>query len=169
MNSGLMLTSALIGTVNYAAVFTIPGGINQDPNSPYFSQPILYHSHREKDLLLFLWFTGVALFSALLALVAMVGIQMSRFCSNDFYMALPFRFVAALASLFVSTVFTITAGFKAYNILDIKFNVNVFMGPAFFLLCLACFDTVYLTLNYMYFAFRCSFSYRGQEMSETSE
>ncbi|XP_057489595.1 uncharacterized protein LOC130775498 [Actinidia eriantha] len=169
MNSGLMLTSALIGTVNYAAVFTIPGGIDQDRKSPYFSHPILYHSPREKDLLLFLWYTGVGLFSSLLALVAMVAIQLSRFCSNDFYMALPYRFVAALTSLFVSTVFTITACFKAYNILDIKFNINVFMGPAFFVLSLFYFDTVYLTLNYLYFALRCSFSYKGQEMSETSE
>ncbi|XP_057486994.1 uncharacterized protein LOC130773076 [Actinidia eriantha] len=169
MNSGLLLTSALIGTVNYAAVFTIPGGIDQDRKSPYFSHPILYHSPREKDLLLFLWYTGVGLFSSLLALVAMVAIQLSRFCSNDFYMALPYRFVAALTSLFVSTVFTIAACFKAYNILDIKFNINVFMGPAFLVLCLFYFDTVYLTLNYMYFALRCSFSYRGQEMSETSE
>ncbi|XP_057487079.1 uncharacterized protein LOC130773145 isoform X2 [Actinidia eriantha] len=169
MNSSLMLTSALIGTVNYAAVFTIPGGIDQDRKSPYFSQPILYHSHNEKDLLLFLWYTGVGLFSSLLALVAMIGIQLSRFCSNDFYMALPFRFVAALTSLLVSTIFTITACFKAYNILDIKFNINVFMGPAFYVLCLIYFDTVYLTLKCMYFALCGWFSYRGQEMSETSE
>ncbi|XP_057489673.1 uncharacterized protein LOC130775564 isoform X2 [Actinidia eriantha] len=65
MNNGLMLTSALIGTVNYAAIFTIPGGIDQDRKSPYFSQPILYHSHREKDLLLFLWYTDQRLLHGL--------------------------------------------------------------------------------------------------------
>ncbi|GFY84702.1 hypothetical protein Acr_03g0014760 [Actinidia rufa] len=169
MNSGLMLTSALIGTVNYAAVFTIPGGIDQDRKSPYFSQPILYHGHKEKDLLQFLWYTGVGLSFALIALVAMVAIQLSRFCSNDFYMALPFRFVAAMTALLVSTVFTTTACFTAYNILDVKLNINMNMGLTFSVMCLVYFDSVYLTLNYMYFALRCSFSYRGQEMSETSE
>ncbi|GFY84666.1 hypothetical protein Acr_03g0014400 [Actinidia rufa] len=109
MNNDLMLTTAIIGTITYAAVFTIPGGIDQYRKSPYFSQPILYHSQREKDLLLFLWYTGVGLAASLLAMIVMVGIQLSRFCSNDFYMALPFRFVAALTSLFFFAVFTITA------------------------------------------------------------
>ncbi|KAG5550141.1 hypothetical protein RHGRI_015183 [Rhododendron griersonianum] len=32
MNSGLLLVSALIGTVNYAAVFTLPGGFDSNSN-----------------------------------------------------------------------------------------------------------------------------------------
>ena len=111
-----------------------------------------------------MWYTGVGLFSSFVALVTVVAIQLSRFCSNDFYMALPIRYVVALTTTFVSTVFTTNACFKAYDILDIKFNVDVFMGPAFFVLCLVYFDTIYLTLNYMYFALRCSFLYRCHEM-----
>ncbi|GFY84672.1 hypothetical protein Acr_03g0014460 [Actinidia rufa] len=164
MNNGLMLFSALIGTVNYAAIFTIPGGIDQDRKSTNFSHPTLYHSNHETDLLLFLWYTGGGLFSSFVALVTMVAIQLSRFCSNDFYMALPIRYVVALTAIFVSTVFTTNACFKAYDIMDIKFNVDVFMGPAFFVLSLVYFDTIYLTLNYMYFALRCSFLYRCHEM-----
>ncbi|GFY84653.1 hypothetical protein Acr_03g0014270 [Actinidia rufa] len=125
MNNGLMLFSALIGTVNYAAIFTIPGGIDQDRKSTNFSHPTLYHSNHETDLLLFLWYTGGGLFSSFVALVTMVAIQLSRFCSNDFYMALPIRYVVALTAIFVSTVFTTNACFKAYDIMDIKFNVDV--------------------------------------------
>ncbi|GFY84715.1 hypothetical protein Acr_03g0014890 [Actinidia rufa] len=132
MNNGLMLFSALIGTVNYAAIFTIPGGIDQDRKSTNFSHPTLYHSNHETDLLLFLWYTGGGLFSSFVALVTMVAIQLSRFCSNDFYMALPIRYVVALTAIFVSTVFTTNACFKAYDIMDIKFNVDVLYGTGIF-------------------------------------
>ncbi|KAG5550145.1 hypothetical protein RHGRI_015187 [Rhododendron griersonianum] len=93
MNGSLLLVSALIGTVNYASVFTLPGGFDSNSNrdSRDYGCPVLYGTGKERDLVLFLWFTGVALYAALVSLVEMVLIQMSKFASSDFFTALPFR------------------------------------------------------------------------------
>ncbi|THG21105.1 hypothetical protein TEA_020179 [Camellia sinensis var. sinensis] len=94
MNNGLMLVTALIGTVNYAALFTLPGGYDQDNQSKTYGEPILLiRKDTEDDTSKFLWYISIALFSSLFALVSMLSIQLSRFRSNDFYIALPFRYI----------------------------------------------------------------------------
>ncbi|XP_058215091.1 uncharacterized protein LOC131326353 [Rhododendron vialii] len=161
MNGGLLLVSALIGTVNYAAVFTLPGGFDSNRDSRGSGRPVLYGTDKERGLLLFLWFTGVALYAAFLSLVEMVVIQLSKFASSDFFTALPFRYIVAITALYVSVVFTILAVFEAYDIIDLHFNVYVFLGPALAVVTIVFIDVVYLTLCCLCLALCCSLSHRG--------
>lgn len=53
MNNGLMLISTLIGTVNYAALLTPPGGYRQDKEDPLYGRPVfLTEVGRDAHLLL---------------------------------------------------------------------------------------------------------------------
>ncbi|KAF7142837.1 hypothetical protein RHSIM_Rhsim05G0188900 [Rhododendron simsii] len=156
MNGSLLLVSALIGTVNYAAVFTLPGGFNSDRG-----RPVLYGTDKERDLLLFLWFTGVALYAAFLSLVEMIVIQLSKFASSDFFTALPFRYIVTITALYVSVLFTILACFEAYDIIDLHINVYVFLGPALAVATIVFIDAVYLILCRLCLALCCSLSHRG--------
>ncbi|XP_058215092.1 uncharacterized protein LOC131326354 isoform X1 [Rhododendron vialii] len=161
MNNSLLLVSALIGTVNYAAVFTLPGGFDSNRDSRGPGRPVLYGTDKERGLLLFLWFTGVALYAAFLSMVLMVVIQLSKFASSDFFTALPFRYIIAITALYVSVVFTILAVFEAYDIIDLHINVYIFLGPALAVLTIVFIDVVYLTLCRLCLAFCCSLSHRG--------
>ncbi|CAL5420654.1 unnamed protein product [Camellia sinensis] len=165
MNNGLMLVTALIGTVNYAALFTIPGGYDQDNQSKTYGEPVLLiRKDTQDDTVKFLWYISIALFSSLFALVAMLSIQLSRFRSNDFYIALPFKYIVAVTALACSTIFTITACFQAYILDRISFNSDSYMWPAGVLMALVYIDALYLTSYYMFFVIGCSFAYKGQEM-----
>ncbi|XP_028076363.1 uncharacterized protein LOC114278500 isoform X2 [Camellia sinensis] len=165
MNNGLMLVTALIGTVNYAALFTLPGGYDQDNQSKTYGEPVLLiREDTEDDTVEFLWYISIALFSSLFALVAMLSIQLSRFRSNDFYIALPFRYIVAVMALACSTIFTITACLQAYILDRISFNSDSYMWSAGILMALVYIDALYLTSYYMFFVIGCSFAYKGQEM-----
>ncbi|XP_052175450.1 uncharacterized protein LOC127790190 [Diospyros lotus] len=115
MNSELMLAVALLGTVNYATLFTVPGGFDDDNNSGSFGRPKFFSTKKEDQLLSFLWYTEATLFSTLIALTTMLLIQLSRFTNDDFFMILPVRYLGSLAALFVSTIFTIAACAEAYT------------------------------------------------------
>ncbi|KAG5550158.1 hypothetical protein RHGRI_015196 [Rhododendron griersonianum] len=161
MNGSLLLVSALIGTVNYAAVFTLPGGFDSNRDSRDPGRPALCGTGKERDLLLFLWFTGVALYAAFLSLVEMVVIQLSKFASSDFFTALPFRYIVAITALYVSVLFTILACFEAYYIIDLRINVYVFLGPALAVATIVFIDSAYLILCRLCLALCCSLSHRG--------
>ncbi|XP_052176276.1 uncharacterized protein LOC127790701 isoform X1 [Diospyros lotus] len=164
MNNGLMLVSTLIGTVNYATLFSIPGGYVDDNESKSFGRPKFFSTKKEDQLLVFLWYTGVALFSSVIALASMLVIQLSRFTDDDFFMTLPLKYVGALAALFVSAIFTVAACVETYLIIEINVNPYYLMWPLVGFLILLSIDVVYLTFDYMYFAIRCAFSFTGQEM-----
>ncbi|XP_052176283.1 uncharacterized protein LOC127790705 isoform X2 [Diospyros lotus] len=165
MNNGLMLVATLIGAVNYATLFTIPGGFVDDKNSASFGRPKFFSTKKEDQVLSFLWYTGVALFSALIALTAMLLIQLSRFTNNDFFMILPVRYLGSLAALFISTIFTIAACAQAYVIIEINVNPYKVMWPAIGFLIFISTDVVYRTFHYLYFAFCCSVLFAGREVA----
>ena len=165
MNNGLMLVATLIGTVNYATLFTIPGGFVDDNNSASFGRPKFFSTKKEDKVLSFLWYTGVALFSSLIALTNMLLIQLSRFTNNDFFMILPVRYLGSLAALFISTIFTIAACAQTYVIIEINVNPYKAMWPAIGFLIFISLDVVYRTFHYLYFAFCCSVSFAGREVA----
>ncbi|KAI7996500.1 hypothetical protein LOK49_LG10G02670 [Camellia lanceoleosa] len=165
MNNGLMLVTTLIGTVNYAALFTLPGGYDQENTSKTYGQPVLLiQKDTHDDIVKFLWYISIALFSPLFALVAMLSIQLSQFRSNDFYIAFPFKYVVATTTLGCCTIFTITACFQAYILDRISFNRHFYMWPASVMMVLVYVDALFLTFHYMFFVIRCSLAYKGQEM-----
>ncbi|GMP67259.1 hypothetical protein CsSME_00027313 [Camellia sinensis var. sinensis] len=113
INSCLMLVSTLIGTVNYAALFTIPGGFDQDKGLPIFFTKA---KNGREDLQLFMVYVGGSLVASLLGLGTQLSIQVSRFNSNDFYISLPLKFLCTITSLFYAAAFSITACFQIFII-----------------------------------------------------
>ncbi|KAF7142598.1 hypothetical protein RHSIM_Rhsim05G0189000 [Rhododendron simsii] len=53
----------------------------------------LFGTAKERELILFLYFTGFAVLTPFLSLGVMVAIQLSNFARSAFFMALPFRYV----------------------------------------------------------------------------
>ncbi|XP_028068308.1 uncharacterized protein LOC114270881 [Camellia sinensis] len=93
MNNSLMVVSVLIGTVNYTALFTIPGAFDGTTGLP-----VLRYTN-EDELTIFNSYVTLTLICSLFALIMMLSIQLSRFRSSDFYMALPMRFFFCYAYL----------------------------------------------------------------------
>ncbi|KAE9447810.1 hypothetical protein C3L33_20283, partial [Rhododendron williamsianum] len=168
MNGGLFVVAALIGTVNFAAGFTPPGGFNNDRDSLGFGLPILFDTDKKRDLRLFLWFTGVAVLTSFLSLGAMVAIQVSNFASSAFFMALPFRYIVTITMLYVSVVLTSMAFFTAYEIVDrpnifvhLGLRLGLGLGVALTVATIVFIDAVYLALCHLCLALCCSLSRRG--------
>ncbi|XP_028074020.1 ankyrin repeat-containing protein At5g02620-like isoform X5 [Camellia sinensis] len=162
INSCLMLVSTLIGTVNYAALFTVPGGFDQDKGLPIFFTKA---KNGREDLQLFMVYVGGSLVASLLGLGTQLSIQVSRFNSNDFHISLPMKFLYTITSLFYAAAFSITACFQIFII------EGAFINSYFAVMVLACIfmtlvytDALYLTYDYLYYVIRYSLAYRGQKM-----
>ncbi|KAL7225484.1 hypothetical protein ACSBR1_020786 [Camellia fascicularis] len=160
MNNSLMVVSALIGTVSYTALFTIPGAFDGKTGLPVLKNK---HGH---ELNVFNAYITLTLICSLFALIMMLSIQLSRFRSSDFYMALPFRFLSAMLTLFISLIATVLACSQAC-VLETMPHVRIFTWLTLLssgaVLGLIFVDTVYLTVTYMWFALHCSLSSKGQE------
>jgi len=50
MNAALMLVAIIIGTVNYATLFTIPRGYVENDNSASFRRPKFFGTKKEKKI-----------------------------------------------------------------------------------------------------------------------
>ncbi|KAK2993985.1 hypothetical protein RJ640_001413 [Escallonia rubra] len=144
INQGLMIISTLLATVNFAVLFTLPGGFNQDDGHPV----LLDNSKRA--LRLFLFYIGASLFAALFALATLLSIQLSQFHVDDFYFALPIKWLGASTAMFYSTAFTIMACFQTLILEDAMQNLYyVAMFAAAILLCLVYIDSIYLCFRHM--------------------
>ncbi|KAK1384743.1 HIT domain-containing protein [Heracleum sosnowskyi] len=99
LNQGLMVVAALIATVSFAAVFTLPGGFDQTKGSP-----LLFNEKRHKhDLDLFLIYVGFTFFASLIALGTLLSTQLSQFHLGDLYFALPMKYSIAMSCLLLSS------------------------------------------------------------------
>ncbi|KAL7230597.1 hypothetical protein ACSBR2_008962 [Camellia fascicularis] len=158
MNSGLMLVSTIIGSVNYAALFTLLGGLDQISGLPIFTNRT---ATERSDLQLFVYYIGGSLFAALLALGTQLSIQLSRFGNNEFFISLPFKYLLASTALFYATSFSITACYQTY-ILETVFEKSFYwaMWTTFILMILVYIDTLYPTFSYMYEVIRHYLTYR---------
>ncbi|KAG5543379.1 hypothetical protein RHGRI_016194 [Rhododendron griersonianum] len=102
MNNGLMLIVALIGTVNYAALFTPPGGYRQSEKDPSYGLPVFLTD----DMRMYYLHISCGLFAAFVAFANMFSIQSCPFRCNDFYLDLPLRLLVAMIFFMLSVVFT---------------------------------------------------------------
>ncbi|CAK9170189.1 unnamed protein product [Ilex paraguariensis] len=162
MNQGLMVVATLIGTVSFAALFTIPGGFDQTKGSP-----ILFDesNNKKQEMRLFLGYIGATLFASLLALGTLLSIQLSRFNMEDFRVSLPLKFILAITGMFYSTTFTLTACLQAYILEDAMTEKCVFaLLAGSVLMCLVFIDVTFLPCNYMYNVFRYSLTYKSPKM-----
>ncbi|KAL9670685.1 hypothetical protein QQ045_008242 [Rhodiola kirilowii] len=91
--SSSTLVAALIVTISFAAIFTVPGG-NKDNGIAFFLQ--------DTTFILFVISDVVALFSAVTSVLMFLAMLTSRYAVDDFLYALPKRITIGLVSLFIS-------------------------------------------------------------------
>ncbi|XP_047322917.1 uncharacterized protein LOC124926684 [Impatiens glandulifera] len=151
MNQGLMLVATLIGTVNYSALLTIPGGY-KDNGKPIFEQK---GSLVQQDLLRFMIYVAAALLASIFALGSQLAIQLSRFLYDEFFFSLSFKYVLAMTSLFYATNFTVLTCVQVFvlqGILKTSKWYSFFWWPCVCAV-LVYIDAMYLTFNYIYFLY----------------
>ncbi|XP_027080226.1 uncharacterized protein [Coffea arabica] len=156
----VLIVSVLIGTINFAAIFTVPGGFDQESGEPIF----LKKRHWEFSLLMY--YLAGGLFSSLFTMGTLLVIIFMRFETEDFYVSLPFYYVLDVISIFYSAGFTITACCQALIVLKVvitNFRPLVLLFFIFGMVALVLLETSYVIFDYMYYLIRYSLSYRGQE------
>ncbi|KAK1384742.1 PGG domain-containing protein [Heracleum sosnowskyi] len=160
MNQGLMVVAALIATVSFTAVFTLPGGFDQEKGTPL----LFKGGGRVHDLNLFLSYVGLTFFASLIALGTLLSTQLSRFHLEDLYFALPLKYSVAISCLFLSSCSIFTTFLQALVLED-------YMPPYYFtsliigcvIMGLVYVDSIYDVLSYIVEVLRHSRTYRSQE------
>ncbi|KAK3023850.1 hypothetical protein RJ639_044976 [Escallonia herrerae] len=144
INQVLIIISTLLATVNFAVLFTLPGGFNQGDGHPVLID------NSKRALRLFLFCIGASLFAALFALATLLSIQLSPFHVDDFYFALSMRWLISSTAMFYSTTFTIIACLQTFILEDEMQNLYyVAMFAAIILLCLVYIDSTYICFRHM--------------------
>ncbi|CAA3019052.1 ankyrin repeat-containing ITN1-like isoform X1 [Olea europaea subsp. europaea] len=92
--SSCMLVATLITTVMFAAIFTVPGGNNNNTGTPMFL--------RDKSFIIFSISDALALFSSVTSILMFLSILTSRYAEEDFLESLPKRLIIGLTTLFFS-------------------------------------------------------------------
>ncbi|CAA2934498.1 ankyrin repeat-containing ITN1-like isoform X1 [Olea europaea subsp. europaea] len=92
--SSCMLVATLITTVMFAAIFTVPGGNNNDTGTPMFL--------KDKSFIIFSMSDALALFSSVTSILMFLSILTSRYAEEDFLESLPKRLIIGLTTLFFS-------------------------------------------------------------------
>lgn len=88
------VVGALIVTMMFAAVFTVPGGTSGDTGIPMLLDKRLFKVFIVSD--------AISLFFSTTSIVIFLGILTSRFAEDDFHRSLPTKLVAGLSTLFFS-------------------------------------------------------------------
>ncbi|XP_048435252.1 ankyrin repeat-containing protein NPR4-like [Pyrus x bretschneideri] len=104
------VVSALIITIMFAAIITIPGG-NKDTGLPAFID--------EKLFMLFMISDAISLFSSTTATLTFLGILMSRYSEYDFLKSLPTQMIIGLATLFFA-IATMMIAFSAALLIIVR-------------------------------------------------
>ncbi|XVF82787.1 hypothetical protein PTKIN_Ptkin16aG0077600 [Pterospermum kingtungense] len=88
------IVGTLIITIMFAALFTVPGGNNQDTGFPLLLKKKLFK--------LFIISDAIALFASSTSVLMFVGILSSRYSKDDFLTSLPTKLIIGLSALFIS-------------------------------------------------------------------
>lgn len=106
--SSCMLVATLITTVMFAAIFTLPGG--NDNNTGI---PILLG---RKSFIIFTISDALALFSSVTSILMFLSILTSRYAEEDFVETLPKRLIIGLTMLFFSIASMLIAFSASFSI-----------------------------------------------------
>ncbi|CAK9169125.1 unnamed protein product [Ilex paraguariensis] len=161
VSANLIIVAILICTINFAALFTVPGGFNQNTGDP-----ILLSDHWQ-EMQFFMVYIGLALFFSFLSLANLVLMQVSRFDTNDFHIAVPVKSIVASLTIMYSTGLSATAYFQGY-ILESKPGTFIatfmilYMFVVWYVLALVMVDTTFSTFDYMYYALLHLIAYKSQ-------
>ncbi|KAB2610767.1 ankyrin repeat-containing protein [Pyrus ussuriensis x Pyrus communis] len=104
------VVGALIITIMFAAIITIPGG-NKDTGFPAFID--------EKLFMLFMISDAISLFSSTTATLTFLGILTSRYAEDDFLKSLPTQMIIGLATLFFA-IATMMIAFSAALLIIVR-------------------------------------------------
>ena len=98
--SSCTVVGALIATIMFAAVFTVPGGNDQTIGVPIFVNKKLF--------LVFIVSDALSLFSSSTSVLMFLGILTCRYAEEDFLESLPRKMIIGLSTLFFSIVTMMT-------------------------------------------------------------
>ncbi|XVE68631.1 hypothetical protein DITRI_Ditri09bG0084300 [Diplodiscus trichospermus] len=110
------IVGTLIITITFAALFTVPGGNNQDICFPLFLT--------EKFCRVFIFSDAISLFTSSTSVLAFVEILTSRYSKNDFLTSLPKRLIIGLSALFIS-IATMMVAFSSTVIIMVKGQLEI--------------------------------------------
>ncbi|CAN6571774.1 unnamed protein product [Malus baccata var. baccata] len=117
------VVGALIVTMMFAAVFTVPEGNDEKTGLPTFLT--------KKVVTTFIVSDAVSLFSSTTSVIMFLGILTSRFSEDDFYKSLPTKMIIGLFTLFLSiATMMIVFSCALYLMLDGKSSIVI---PSIFL------------------------------------
>lgn len=106
--SSCMLVAALITTVMFAAIFTVPGGNNNDTGTAIFL--------KEKAFIIFSMMDAIALFSSVISILMFLSILTSRYAEEDFLCTLPKRLIIGFITLFIAIAAMLVAFCSSFSI-----------------------------------------------------
>ncbi|XP_056163475.1 ankyrin repeat-containing protein NPR4-like isoform X2 [Syzygium oleosum] len=92
--SSCMLVATLITTVMFAAIFTVPGGTDNNTGVPILLKSNAFVTFAISD--------AFALFSSVTSILMFLSILTSRYAEEDFLESLPKRLIIGLTTLFLS-------------------------------------------------------------------
>ena len=95
------VVGTLIVTIMFAAVFTVPGGNDQNNGFPIFLNKKLF--------MVFIVSDALSLFSSSTSVLMFLGILTSRYAEEDFLESLPKKMIIGLFTLFFSIATMMTA------------------------------------------------------------
>ncbi|XP_028059655.1 ankyrin repeat-containing protein NPR4-like [Camellia sinensis] len=95
------IAAALIATIAFAAVITVPGGTNGTNGVPVFS--------KANAFIVFIISDAISLFTSTVSLLMFLSILTSRYAEGDFLYVLPKRLIIGLVTLFMSITTMILA------------------------------------------------------------
>lgn len=103
-----MVVSTLIATGVFSAAFSLPGGNNDNKESPnYLDKPAF---------LVFALSDSMALISSSTSILIFLSILISRYAEQDFLKSLPLKLISGLVALFVSIISMMIAFSSAFYI-----------------------------------------------------
>ena len=130
------VVAALVATITFAAIFTIPGG-----NEQINGYPIFLH---DKLFVLFMISNVASLFSSTTSLLMFLGLLTARYAEDDFLKSLPTRLIIGLSSMFISLA-TMMIAFCAAIFLMLE-NQTCMIIPVAVLACVPV--TLYIWLQF---------------------
>ncbi|GKV02938.1 hypothetical protein SLEP1_g15312 [Rubroshorea leprosula] len=99
------VAGALVITIMFAAVFTVPGGNDQSTGFPIFLNTTMRSNPTMDTVVPFRVFAvsdAISLFAASSSVLMFMGILTSRYACQDFHISLPIKLIIGLSSLFIS-------------------------------------------------------------------
>ncbi|GKU94100.1 hypothetical protein SLEP1_g7632 [Rubroshorea leprosula] len=114
--SSSSVVGSLIITIMFAAIFTVPGGNNQDTGFPIFLG--------KKSFMVFLISDAISLFTASISVLMFLGILTSRYAEKNFHKSLPQKLILGLSTLFISiATMMVTFSSALINMLQGRWSV----------------------------------------------